>query len=165
MFLRNRQFWLALLIILLTIFVSVGNFEHWWNLRYSIGPFSLPHWLGWFGAGYIVIFAPLYAYIKRHTKGFSKPLLNLHLFGNLISFFLISVHFSQQASRPPEFASVHSTGLILYSVVSIMVLSGFFQRFGIFKKLLKSWRFIHISLTLTIYFVLSAHILQFFNFV
>jgi hypothetical protein len=161
--LKTRQFWIALLTILIIIVISIGNYQRWWDLRFPVGPFSFTHWLGWFGAGFIATFAPLYSYIKHHTKDFSKTLLTLHVFGNLVSYLLVSIHFTQQAGRPAEFAAVHSTGLTLYIVVTAMVLTGFFQRFGIMKKLAKSWRFIHVSLTLSIYVVLAAHILQFFD--
>ena len=162
---KSRQFWIALLLFLIIIFIGVGNFLRWWDLRVPAGPISSTHWLGVIGAGYLAIFTPIYSYIKRHTEGFFKKLLAFHVFGNMLAFLLITVHYTQQAGRPAEFEAVHSTGLILFIIVTIMVLTGFLQRFRIIQSLMKSWRFIHVSLSLSFYIVLLIHVLQFFDIV
>lgn len=160
---KRRHLWLASLILIIIILISTGNYLRWWNWRFPVGPFSSTHWLGIIGATYIAIITPLYAYIKRHTTGLSGSLLSLHVFGNLLAFLLVSVHYTQQAGRPAEFAAVHSTGLILYIVLSIMIITGFLQRFGIIHTLAKSWRFIHVSLSLSFYIIVITHVLQFLD--
>lgn len=164
--LKSRQFWLALLILLLTITASIGTYQRWWAfLLFRIGPFSFGHWLGWVGAAFIALFNPLYSYLKRHAKKISqKKLFMTHIFGNLSAYFLISVHFAQQESRPSEFEAVHSTGLVLFITVTTLIVTGFFQRFGVFRSQLKTWKFIHTSLILTFYMVVITHILQFYGF-
>ena len=155
---------MALLIIVIVIIASIGTYQRWWSLRFTIGPFSLSHWLVIIGSAYILILVPIYSYLKRHSKKFPpKSFLNFHVFGNLTAFLLISMHFSQQASRTPAFAADQSTGIILYFIAVIMIVTGFFQRFGIFKRLVKSWKFIHLSLTLSMYIVITAHVLQYFD--
>ena len=161
--LRNKQFWLALLILVIVIIASIGTYQRWWSLRLTIGPFSLSHWLVIIGSAYILILVPIYSYVKRHSKTFSKKLFNFHVFGNLTAFLLISMHFFQQASRTPAFSADQSTGIILYFIAAIMILTGFSQRFGIFKRLIKSWRFIHLSLTLSMYIIITAHVLQYLD--
>jgi hypothetical protein len=165
MLLKNRQFWLALLLLLIIAVISVGNYQRWWDWRFPVGPFASTHWLVWLGAGYIAVFTPLYAYLRRHTSGSLKNLLTIHVFGNLVAFLFIAIHYTQQAGRPPEFGAVHSTGLILFIIVTIMVVTGFLQRFGIIRSLIRSWRFIHVSLSLSFYIVLIVHVLQFFQIV
>jgi hypothetical protein len=163
MLLKNRQFWLALLLLLIIAVISVGNYQRWWDWRFPVGPFTSTHWLAWLGAGYIAVFTPLYSYLRRHTAGSLKNLLTTHVFGNLVAFLFIAIHYTQQMGRPPEFGAVHSTGLILFIIVTIMVVTGFLQRFGIIHSLIKSWRFIHVSLSLSFYIILIVHVLQFFE--
>lgn len=151
------------MILLVIIVVSIGNYQRWWDWRFPLGPYSFTHWLGWFGAGYVAIITPLYSYLKRHSRGKYGTLFKVHVFGNLIAFFLISIHYTQQAGRPSGFEAPHSTGLTLFIIVAIMVLTGFLLRFGLISRLLKPWRFIHVSLSLSFYIVLIIHILQFFD--
>lgn len=162
---KSRQFWIASILLLIIIVIGVGNLLRWWDWRVSAGPISSTHWAGVIGAGYLAIVTPIYSYIKRHAQVFLKKLLAFHVFGNLLAFLLVTIHYTQQAGRPAEFEAVHSTGLILFIVVAVMVLTGFLQRFRIIPSLMKSWRFIHVSLSLSFYIVLITHVLQFFDIV
>ena len=158
--LRNTQFWLASVLLVITAVISVGNFERWWDWYFDLGYFSFTHWLVWFGAGYIAAFTPLYLYLKRSHKGNLGLLMKVHVFGNLIAFALISIHFTQQAGRPAQFPPVHSTGLILYIFTGAMVVTGFMQRFQLAGRLRTTWRFVHASLSLSFYIVIVVHVLQ-----
>ena len=160
---RNRQFWLAALILAAVVVLTIGTYQRWWDLRFPVGPFASTHWAVWVGTAYIAIFTPVYSYLKRRTARYSKRLLTAHVFGNLLAFLLISVHFAQQAGRPPQAEPIHSTGLILYIIVTAMVLTGFFQRFGIARSMVRTWRFIHVGLSLSFYLVLVVHVLQYFG--
>lgn len=163
---KSRQFWIALAMLLVVIAVSLATYFRMWDVRFRIGPFSFAHWLGWLGATYIAIITPLYSYLKRHSKRISrKNLLVIHIFGNLFAYLLVSIHFTQQVSRPPGFRAVQSTGLILFITLTIMILTGFLQRFGIFRGLQKSWRFVHISSITAFYLVIIIHILHFYHIV
>ncbi|MFO8011547.1 MAG: hypothetical protein R6U89_12205 [Dehalococcoidia bacterium] len=161
--LTSGQFWIALILLVITAVISVGNYQRWWDWYFDLGYFSFTHWLVLFGAGYIAASTPVYLYLKRYRKTNFRILLKVHVFGNLIAFSLISIHFTQQAGRPSQFAPVHSTGLILYIFAGAMVMTGFLQRFGLFSRLRKPWRFIHTSLILSFYIVLIIHILQFYG--
>ncbi len=161
--LKNKQFWLAVLVLIIVGFIAYANYNRWWDWRYDAGPFTTTHWLGWIGAGYLAIFNPVYSYIKRHTSGRRAGLLSLHVFSNLAAFLLVTVHYTQQTGRPAEFAAVHSTGLVLYIIVASIVITGFLRRFVVIRGLLSTWRFVHVSLTLSLYIVLIIHILQFYD--
>ena len=162
---KSRQFWMASLLLLIIIVIGVGNQLRWWDWRMLIGPITLTHFLVVIGAGYLVIVTPVYSYLKRHTQGFSPKMLALHVFGNLLAFLLITIHYTQQTGRPAEFKAVHSTGLILYIFLVIMVLTGFLSRFRIMRSMMRLWRFIHVSLVLSICIVLVFHVLQYFGIV
>jgi len=72
---------------------------------------------------------------------------------------LVSIHYFQ--------ITPHGTGEALFITVSILVVTGFFSRFQILKKigkynLIKPHinKFIHISVTSTFYIVIIIHIIQ-----
>jgi len=162
---KNKEFLLSLLLLVIIAVISVGTYERWWDWRISLEYFYLTHWLAWVGMGYVAVFTPIYVFLKRYRKGSYKTLMKVHVFGNLIAFLLISVHFSQQIGRPAAFAPLHSTGLILYTFMTLVVITGFLQRFGLIYQLRNSWRYIHSSLISAFYIVIVIHILQFYNVV
>ncbi len=157
--LRDLNFLTALAIILLTIYLSVGISFHWFQFSFLIGPLTLSHWLSWVGALFIAIYTPIYTILKLRYPKRIKDLLKIHIFGNLLAFMLVSIHYFQMTP--------HGTGEALYITVSILVVTGFISRFQLLKKigkynLIKPHinRFIHISITLTFYIVIVVHILQ-----
>jgi len=127
---RNRYLLISLLIIAATIVLSVGTYSRWWQLRVDIGLAYLDH------------------------------LLNIHNVGNLVAFMLISMHFAQQIGRPAQFYPDLGTGLALYILVCLMVISGFVMRFNLVKQSSKTWRFIHTSLVLPFYILILIHVLH-----
>lgn len=158
--LRNRQFYYALLFILAIIVASIGNYQRWWDLHFYVGPLYLHHWLGWAGTAYIALFVPVYAILKRRYPDRYGTLVTTHVFSNLGAFLLISVHFTQHMGRPAAFAPILGTGLALYIITAIMVVTGLMQRFRLAGGLSRSWRFIHVSLSLSFYIVIIIHVLH-----
>jgi hypothetical protein len=157
---KSGQFYLALLLVIAIVVLSIGNYSRWWDLHFYIGPLNFHHWLTFIGTGFIAIFTPIYLIMKRHSHKHFGTLLNIHVFGNLIAFLLISIHFTQQMGRPAQFAPALGTGLTLYIIVAIMVVTGFMQRFQLIGRFLRTWRFIHVSLSLSFYIVVVIHILR-----
>ena len=158
--LRDWQFWLALALVVVIIVVSVGNYQRWWDLHFYVGPLYFHHWLSFIGSGYIAIFTPIYSFLKRRSSQNFRRLLQIHVFSNLVAFLFISIHFTQQLGRPAEFAPTLGTGLTLYILVASMVTTGFMMRFHLARSFFKSWRFIHVSLSLAFYIILIIHILH-----
>jgi len=157
---RNRQSHFALLLVLAIILLSIGNYLRWWDLHYYVGPLYFHHWLSFIGAGYIAISTPIYSVMKRHSPKHVRTLLSIHIFGNLVAFLLVSIHFTQQMGRPAQYAPTLGTGLTLYIIVAIMVVTGLMQRFDLAGRFLGSWRFIHIGLSLSFYIVIVIHVLH-----
>lgn len=165
--LKDLNFWAAIIILLITTFLSVATFLRWFNLRFQIGPFSFTHWLGWIGALFIAFYTPIYFVLKRRNPQLVKTLIKIHVFGNLLSVMSISIHYAQQMGRPAEFYPDLGTGLILYIVIFILVATGFLHRFGMLEKLGRyrvflphQNRYLHIAITLTFYIVIIVHVLR-----
>jgi len=157
---KNPAFWAALCIIIVTIALAIANYSGLLQLHILVGPFYIHHWIGWVGSLFIAIATPLYSYLKRRFPEKRKLLSNVHIFGNLSAFLLISIHFFQQISRPAEFLPDLGTGLALFIAVSILVTSGILQRFQIGRQLGRYYRLIHIGATMTFYIIIVIHILH-----
>ena len=161
---KNLTFWLALMIILVAIFLSVAVYFDWLGVSFFVGPLRFGHWLGVLGTLFIAVLAPAYYILKRRYPKRLKAMLNVHIFGNLFSFMLISVHFAQQMSRPRQFYPDLGTGVILYVAMLILVLTGFLHRFKLFegRRIYPPHRnrFLHVSITLTFYLVIVFHALR-----
>lgn len=163
--LKDIGFWSALIIILLTIYLSVATYSHWLPLSFRIGGLFFPHWLGIIGALFIGIYAPIYYILKRRYPKRLKGLVKIHVFGNLLSFTLISIHIAQQLGRPPQFYPDLGAGLALYIITLILVITGFIHRYGLLARLGKYQiphrnRFTHVALTLSFYIVIIVHALR-----
>ncbi len=158
---KDIDFQIATAIILVTILLSVATYFRWLQLNFFVGSFRFTHWLSWIGTLFIALFTPTYYVLKRRYPKKLKVLLKIHVFGNLISFLLISIHYAQQVGRPPRFFPDLGTGLVLYIVMPFLVASGFLHRFQILKTIKPHLnRFFHVSITLSFYLVIIVHILQ-----
>jgi len=162
--LRDIYFWSALLIVLATIYLMVATYLRWFLLHFTldlfIGSFYIHHWFSWIGTLFIAVFTPAYYILKRRYAKRFRTLLKLHVFGNLLAVMLVSIHFTQQISRPPQFYPDLGTGIVLYAAMIILVATGFLQRFQFAKSLGRYWRFIHNSVTVTFYLIIIVHILH-----
>lgn len=152
--------------IITTIILSVVSYLRVYDLNFVVGQFRLSHWFVWVGTFFVAIYSPVYFALKRKYPGRIRNLLRIHIYGNLFSFLLITVHFTQQISRPEAFFPDLSTGLALFIVMPILVFSGYFQRFRIIKSINPhANRYLHGSLTLTFYVIILVHILQGINII
>ena len=166
---EDLNFWFALVMIFLAIFLLVAVYLNWLSVSFFVGPLRFGHWLGVLGTLFIAFFTPAYYVLKRRYPRRLKAMLNVHIFGTLFSFILISVHFAQQMGRPPQFFPDLGTGVISYIATLILVSTGFLHRF----KLLEGRRiypphrnrYLHLSITLTFYLVIVFHALRNFGLV
>jgi len=138
----------------------VWNIRSLVSVRLFVGQYRFNHWLGWIGVLFVVLYTPLYYVLKRRYAKRAKALLGSHVIGNLASFMLISIHFASQMSRPAQFFPDLGTGIVLYPIMIILVVTGIFQRFQIARNLGRKWRFLHTSLATSFYLVIFVHILQ-----
>jgi uncharacterized membrane protein YidH (DUF202 family) len=163
---KNTEFLFATLIIIVTVLLSVVSYLRIYDLNFIVGQYRLSHWFSWVGTLFIAIYSPIYFAFKRKYPGRIQTLLRIHIYGNLFSFMLITLHFTQQISRPEAFFPDLSTGLLLYLVVPILVLTGYLHRFRIIKTINShSNKYLHVSLTLTFYLTILIHILQGLNII
>ena len=166
---EDLTFWYALTMIFAAIFPLVAVYFDWLSVSFFVGPLRFGHWLGVLGTLFIVFFTPTYYVLKRRYPRRLRVMLNVHIFGTLFSFILISIHFAQQMSRPPQFYPDLGTGVISYIATLILVLTGFLHRF----RLLEGGRvypphrnrFLHLSITFTFYLVVVFHTLRNFGLV
>src|SRR4030042_2772496 len=94
----------------------------------------------WAGVLFIAVATPIYYLLKRSYPTHKRSLLGVHMFGNLISVMFVSIHFTQQISRPAIAYPSLGTGIVLYPTMVLLVLAGFVLVFGLPKKY-GAWRF------------------------
>lgn len=158
---RNLEFWASVLIVLATVCLMVADNLHWVHLGFFAGQFRLNHWFVWIGTLYIAFAVPAIAISKRKRPSMYKILVRVHVFGNLLAFLLISLHFAGQIDRPAQFYPQLGTGLALYIVMIFLTATGFSYRFKIIPSLkIQTNRFVHISLAMSFYTIIVIHILH-----
>ena len=168
-------------LLVAALVLSLATAFRWLDIRFRIGPYFVTHWLSWLGTLFIAGYTPIYYIIKRRRPHLLKYLLPIHMFGNLFSFIFISMHFTQQLTRPPQFYPDLGTGVILYPVMVILVFTGIIHRYQLLRgrgtrqqvsreprhrlsRAPHQNRFLHVSLSLTFYAVIGIHILHGLNF-
>jgi len=155
------EFSLALIIIFATAGLMIADNLDLVNFGFSVGPFRLNHWFVWIGTIYIAFAVPLIAASKRSRPTLYKPLLRIHVFGNLIAFLLVSLHFVGQISRPAASYPDLGTGIVLYAAMLLIVGTGFAQRFHLIPKIKpQTTRFVHTGSAVAFYLTIIVHILH-----
>ena len=162
---RRLSFWVALSIILVA---SISVFLVY--LRIARIPFyiidilgaqnSAIHWIGWAGALIILATTISYSLRKRASHQSSSRLLKFHAFGNLFGFLLISVHFIHEVTRPASNYPVLGTGIVLYSAMLLLVITGFTTFFLIKPGWVRYYKFLHPAAAFTLLFVIIMHIIH-----
>jgi hypothetical protein len=159
--LRNLEFWVALSIIIATIILMFGYNQRWINFGFFVGPFRASHWFVWGGALYIALVVPIIAFLKKLRPAKFMTLFRIHVFGNLMAFLFISIHFAGQLSRSATAYPQLGTGLALYFIMALLVATGFTHRFKLIPQIKSQTRkFIHVGITFSFYIVIWIHILH-----
>jgi hypothetical protein len=152
--LKEPDLWGALVIILLTIYLSTLTVVDKNSFGFFVGPLAFIHRMSLIGGFWIAIVTPIYYLLKHHRPNRIKALIRIHLFGNLIAFMLISIHFTFWITT----VSFIGTGLALFVSVFILVVTGLLQRFTTLSSR-RPIRFLHVSTTTAFYLILAIHIL------
>jgi hypothetical protein len=121
---------------------------------------SAVHWIGWAGTLYLAFATPVYPIVKRKHPHRMRKTLYLHVVGNLLAVFLVSVHFAHQVTRPASSYPDLGTGVVLYAAMVLLVASGMVLVSGVGKRLIKHVQFVHPALALTFYLVIAMHIIH-----
>lgn len=163
---HHIHFVAALTIGAVIIVLSYLVFKHVVNLSNFISSFRISHWLSIIGTVYIAVATPAFSILKRrYTSSWGKT-VSFHMFGNLIFFTLIAIHFSAQLGRPAANYPELGTGMAMSIAMSLQIVSGFMQRFRsqrpIYKRIVnpKTNKFIHASLIMVFYIAIIFHVLH-----
>jgi hypothetical protein len=162
---RRPSFWIALTIIAVSAIAVYIVY-----LRIARIPFftinvlgvenSPVHWVGWVGSLIILVTTTSYSLRKRALHKASGRLLKFHAFGNLFGFLLVSIHFAHQVTRPASNYPVLGTGIVLYSAMLILVLTGFTAFFQVKPAWVKYYKFLHPAAAFTLFMVIIVHIIH-----
>jgi hypothetical protein len=165
MYYRRPSFWVALSIV---VVAAVAVFVVY--LRIARIPFfiinilgaqnSSIHWLGWAGALIILATTVSYSLRKRAQHQSSKMLLKAHAFGNLFGFLLISLHFVHEVTRLAANYPVLGTGIVLYSAMLILVVTGLTTYFIMRPDWVRYYKFLHPAAAFTLLMVIVMHIIH-----
>ena len=158
--LKYSEFWLSLLILLVTVLFSAVAYVRWYSLGFFVGSLFFVHWLGLAATVFIAVLVPIYYVLKRRRPQKLKTLLRLHVFGNLFSFLLVSIHFAQNTGRLSGFIPRLEDGFVLFLVLSIIVATGMLERFGARHKIVKYTKPVHRYAVAVFYLVMAVHVLQ-----
>ena len=163
---HHIDFLLAVLIVIVIAFFSFATYMRWIGMSFFMGPLRFSHWLTIIGTSYIAIATPAFVILKRSYPQKMSGLFRFHIFGNLLFFTLISIHFASQMGRPAANFPELGLGLAMYIAMALQVASGFTQRFAFTERInLKTNKFIHASLIMVFYTVILFHIMHGFGII
>lgn len=157
---KKPEFWVTVLILLFTLIFSTVAFINWFSLLFFVGDLFFVHWLSIVATTFIAFMVPVYYVLKRKSPKRVKTLLRIHVFGNLLAFMLISIHFAQNTGRLVGLISRLGDGFALFLVLSIIVTTGLIERFGAKLKLVRYLKFVHSYAVVIFYLVLVFHVLE-----
>ncbi len=162
---RRPSFWAALAIIAAAVIavsiIYLGIVRLPFILINVLGVANSPvHWLGWIGSILILVTTVAYSLMKRARHRASGSLLKFHAFGNLLGFVLISIHFISQVTRPASSYPVLGTGIVLYSAMLILVVTGFLAYFAVRPGWVRYYKWLHPAAAFTLVMVIIVHIIH-----
>jgi hypothetical protein len=159
---RNLEFWLTLILLLVTAILSIAAYILWYRLTFFVGSYLFIHWLSLIATIFIVVSIPIY-YILKRVKPQNKIILRIHVFGNLFAFLLISIHFAQNVGRLAGALQRLGYGFALYLLLSLIVATGILERYQTNGKLLRYTKVIHKYTVIILYLIILIHVLEGFN--
>ena len=159
----NARAVLAAVLLLTTAIIMAAILLDLFSTGFRLGPFRFSHWTAWIGTIFIAVYAPLYHLLKRRYPQKLDLLMDIHTFGFLAAFLLISIHFASQMGRPAQAFPDLGEGIALYVTMLLLVATGVVQRFWRPEKRShrrytpRINRSFHISLITTFYIVIAVH--------
>lgn len=160
----DKSIAVVLIIVSATLVFGLAVYLDWITfLHRRVGPFYLHHWVQMAGTTFIAVYPPLYRFLKKRRIDSYTVLRNVHCYGGLVSWLLISGHFAHHLSNPDSYYPFLRSGIILYLVVFLLIATGIVQRLRLISSGLKYWRYFHIVITFFFYGLLLFHLLQRFG--
>ena len=141
----------------------MAAYVFWYQLLFFVGSYLFIHWLGIIATIFIAVFFPIYYILKQTRPKYTKILLRLHIFGNLLAFLVVSIHFAQNLARLAGFLQRLGDGLALYLVLLLIVATGILERYKTSSKLHRYTKFIHKYTVIILYLLILIHMLDGFN--
>lgn len=160
---RNLEFWLTLILLLVTVILSIVAYIFWYRLLFFAGSYLFIHWLGLIAAFFVVVSTPIHYILKRKRPQNFKKILKIHVFGNLVAFLLISIHFAQNVGRLAGAPQRLGVGFALYLFLSLIVATGIVERYQTNEKVPIYIKVIHKYTVVILYLVILVHLLEGFN--
>jgi uncharacterized membrane protein YidH (DUF202 family) len=163
--LKNKIFLAASTLLIITFVIIVFVLIDWIDTGFFVGPLRFSHWMVLVGSFFIAVYIPIFYFLKRRYSKKQKYLLNIHVFGFLISFMFISIHFAGQIGRPQQFYPELGEGIALFIIMILLVATGFIHRFQLIPKKAGKYykphfnRYYHVSITTAFYIVIIVHAL------
>jgi hypothetical protein len=164
-YLNNKIFLTSSTLLIITFIIPIFILIDWVDTGFFVGPLRLSHWMGIIGTFFIALYTPIFYILKRLSPKGLKYLLNIHVFGFLISFMFITIHFAGQIGRPQQFYPELGEGIALFIILVLLVATGFIHRFQLISKKAGKYykphfnRYYHVSITTAFYIVIIVHIL------
>jgi putative solute:sodium symporter small subunit len=155
---RNDSPIVALLIVAATIVLLAAVATRTIDLHFEVRGWNLHHWMTWAGALFVAFFTPFFYVLKRRGGNTRATLIGIHMYGGLLAAALVSTHFMQHVTRPPEFYPDLGTGVVLWVAFVLSVLTGFLIRYQWLKGGMREWRAIHVGTAVTFYLAIGMHI-------
>jgi len=165
-FLKRSELIIAFFIVLISLLLMVLIYFDWISVGFVVGPYRFNHWVVIIGAFYVAFITPFFVILKRSKPESLRNLLKIHVFGNLLAFMLVSVHFAGQLSRPLAFYPDLGTGVGLYVAMAVLVFTGFFLRYSLVSGVSRSLlRVVHVLAVVSFYLVIVVHALHGFGYI
>ncbi len=157
----NWELWVSAITVFLTVFLMIAYYNRWFSFATRVGPFRIIHYIAFAGTLFIAFGVILFAAFKRRFPNRYKILLKAHVFGNLLSFLLVSLHFAGQVGRPADSYPDFGTGLAMYLGMVLSVATGLVLRFKVSRSFSPlASRFVHAGLAFVFYTIIVVHILH-----
>ena len=127
-------------------------------LGYMLASYKLNHWAAWLAMAFIVIYVPVFIVQKKRAPERYHLLLRIHEIGFIAAFITVSLHVGLQIREvfPPEIG----TGVALYVVLLVLVVTGIIQRYQILPARASSVRFVHLSMVDSFFLIIVFHVLR-----
>ena len=126
------------------------------SFSFFAGSLLFTHWMSLIGGFWIAVVTPVYVVLKHRRSMRIKAWVRMHMFGNLVAFMLISVHFTYWIIS----VSFIGTGFALFVATLTLVVTGLLYRFNMIQNSRRYTKFIHVSMTTAFYLILTIHILS-----
>jgi len=154
---------MASILLITTALLSILASLFWIDLNFFVGPYFLIHWFGIIATAFIAVFNPIYYFLKRLKVKKKETLLRIHVFGNVLAFLLISLHFAQNVGRLALAPERLGVGFILFLILLVVLATGMIEKYHSKGKLVRYSKVLHKYSVVILFLIAIIHVLTGFN--